>query len=74
MEQTGKPLEDFWDALLSRRPKRVRAAFLSLDDSSQKNVLAHLRIMVSEAGWQPEQRTSARIALRTLESQVQQDG
>lgn len=73
MEQTGQPQEGFWDALLSRHPKRIRAAFSSLDISSQKTVLAHLRVMVSEAGWQPEQRTSARIALRALEHQVQQD-
>jgi len=73
MELTDQPPEGIWDALLSGRPKRVRAAFSALDASSQKTVLAHLRVMVSEAGWQPEQRTSARIALRALENQVQQD-
>jgi hypothetical protein len=73
MKQTHAQPEGFWDAMLSRQPKRVLAAFSSLDTPSQKIILAHLRIMVSEAGWQPEQRKSAKIALKALENHMPQD-
>lgn len=60
-------LESLWNELLSRQPKRIRRAFASLDPSEQNAVLAHLHRMVSESGWQPEQRASAQAALSALE-------
>lgn len=62
-------LEALWDDLLSGFPERVKAAFISLDTAEQKVVLEHLHKMVSETGWQPEQRQSAQEALRILEPQ-----
>lgn len=59
-------LEQIWDQLLSREPERIRRAYALLDESSLQTVLAHLRKMVSEPGWQPEQVTSAAIALQTI--------
>jgi hypothetical protein len=58
--------EQFWDDLLSRQPSPIKAAFASLQPSDQLAVLAHLQRMVSETGWQPEQRISARAALDVL--------
>lgn len=58
--------DSLWDALLSREPERVRAAYLALDEASRGEVLKHLRRMVGEAGWHPLQRKSARAALKAL--------
>lgn len=68
-----KQLEALWNDLLSRQPALVRTAFDTLDPNSQKTVLAHLRRMVAEEGWQPEQRTSAKAALRALEIHSDQE-
>jgi hypothetical protein len=65
--------EALWNDLLSRQVKLIKEAFNSLDPLSQKTVLLHLKRMVSESGWQPEQRTSANAALRVLENQFIQD-
>jgi len=62
-------LDVLWDDLLSRQPERIRAAFASLATPEQQSVLAHLQRMVSETGWQPEQRISARAAIQTLDNQ-----
>jgi hypothetical protein len=59
-------LEDLWNNLLSRQPELVCAEYAKLDNASQKLVLAHLVRMAKEAGWQPEQRDSARAALKAL--------
>ena len=59
-------LEQIWDQLLSREPEQIRSAYALLDVSSQQTVLAHLRKMVSEPGWHPEQVTSATIALQAI--------
>jgi hypothetical protein len=66
-------LEQIWDNLLSRQPNLIQAAFSSLDSINQKAVLAHLYRMVDETGWQPEQRASARAAIKVLGSQSNQD-
>ena len=63
-------LEAVWDELLSRQPERIRATFSTLDTPEQQAVVRHLQNMSSESGWQPEQRLSARIALRALEEQI----
>jgi hypothetical protein len=66
-------LEVLWNDLLSRKPERVRATFASLDAPNQKDVLTHLQRMVSEAGWQPEQRASAKAAIQALGTQSHQE-
>ena len=64
---TSLNIEDLWDALLSRQPEQVRAAFRSLEPDLQHSVLAHLQRMTSEPGWHLEQRLSAQAALDALE-------
>jgi len=59
-------LETLWDDLLSSQPERVQAAFTALDAPEQQVVLIHLQKMVSESGWQPEQRISAQAALSAI--------
>jgi hypothetical protein len=66
MHQAAEQPEQLWEDLLSRQPHRIQAAFASLNPSNQETVLAHLKRMVDEAGWQPEQRISARAALDEL--------
>jgi hypothetical protein len=66
-------LEVLWNDLLSRKPELIRAAFASLDTPNQEDVLAHLQRMVSEAGWQPEQRASAKAAIQALGTQSHQE-
>ncbi len=63
-------LETLWDDLLSRQPERVRAAYASLNVHERKVVLEHIERMAREAGWQPEQRLSAKIALEALDNQA----
>ncbi len=48
---TSLNIDDLWDALLSRQPEQVRAAFRSLEPDQQHSVLAHLQRMTSEPGW-----------------------
>ncbi len=59
--------EDVWEAILSRQPGSIRAAFAGLEAAEQAAVLAHLRRMSTEEGWHPEQRRSAQEALAALE-------
>ena len=58
--------EQLWEDMLSRQPGPIKAAFASLVPSDQQAVLVHLQRMVSESGWQPEQRISAKAALGVL--------
>ena len=60
-------LESLWENLLSRESGRVVAAYCSLSSDERLSVLTHLRRMVAEAGWQEEQRNSARVAINILE-------
>ncbi len=60
-------LDEFWDFLLSREPGKITAAFQSLSKKEQENIHNHLKRMVIEEGWLPEQRISAQIALSVLE-------
>jgi hypothetical protein len=60
------PLEILWDALLSREPLRVLAAFADLLPDDQASVYRHLQRMAAEDGWHPEQRASALAALKAL--------
>jgi HPt (histidine-containing phosphotransfer) domain-containing protein len=66
-------VEQLWDHLLSRQPESIQQAFSTLDAPDQQSVLQHLKRMASEAGWQAEQRQSARVALQVLEAQTRQD-
>lgn len=52
-----------WELLLSREPYKVRSAYRALDEEAQAAVTAHLRVMVGEEGWHPEQVKSAQAAL-----------
>lgn len=66
MNTSPASLETLWDALLSRNTTQVQAAYARLDPASQQVVLLHLRRMVNEPGWHPEQVRSAQSALAAL--------
>jgi hypothetical protein len=69
MVKRSESLEEFWDYLLSGNPERVQAAIEGLDETEKQAVIAHLRRMASEPGWQPGQRESARAALEIINHQ-----
>lgn len=58
--------EFVWDGILSRDSRRIVQTFLSLDEQSKETVIAHLKRMVSESGWHPEQIKSAQAALDAI--------
>jgi len=58
--------EDFWADILSADPGRVRRLFDRLAPEEAQRVQAHLRRMVDEPVWQPEQRRRAREALQVV--------
>jgi hypothetical protein len=62
------PLEIFWDAVLSRQPKRIQAVVKVLDPAGRAALIAHLQRMISEDGWLPQQRQSAQAALDVIMS------
>ncbi len=66
IDDTSDPLEKLWDNLLSRQNNQIRAAYQELTSEEKDAVLEHLQRMVSEPGWHPEQRLSAKAALRVL--------
>ncbi|HEY5573318.1 MAG TPA: hypothetical protein VIK64_09935 [Anaerolineales bacterium] len=66
MVKRPESLEEFWEYLLSGEPERVQVAIEDLDETQKPAVIAHLRRMASEAGWQPGQRDSARAALEII--------
>ena len=59
-------IESLWDRLLSRKPEEILPAFQSLHADEQGFILKHLVRMITEEGWQPSQRESARIAMEAL--------
>lgn len=59
-------LEKAWNDLLSREPERIESCFKSLDVQSQTVVIDHLKLMITDEGWHPEQVVSAQQALNTL--------
>lgn len=63
MSQGREPLEIFWDAILSRNSELIQIACSELDEKERMELIAHLRRMVNEEGWHPEQRKSAQAAL-----------
>lgn len=62
------PLEIFWDAILSREPAKISAAYRSLAPQERMDTWAHLTKMITEEGWHPEQRLSAETALQTIQN------
>ncbi len=64
-------LEEFWEAILSEDPPRIRAAWLTLIEAERAAVHAHLERMAAEEGWTEGQRDSARAALRTIRDEEQ---
>jgi len=68
MNQDQQVLENVWDKLLSRNTEQVLEIFATLDEIQQQVVLDHLRRMVREPDWHPEQRLSAQTALKALGS------
>ena len=64
-------LEQAWDDLLSRDPEKIKRRFGLLDRDSQLTVENHLRNMISEDGWHPEQVLSAQAALDVINKQDQ---
>ncbi len=66
MTQIPDPLDIFWDDILSGQPERILAAFSDLNPSARSAVLAHLKRMATEPGWQPAQQLNASKALRVL--------
>lgn len=63
-EQSG--FEYLWETLLSREPGGILLAYESLQPDQKIAILEHLQKMVSESGWQPEQRNSAQAALDAI--------
>jgi hypothetical protein len=63
MSDSSDPLTQFWDALFSRQPERIRQVFAPLDMATRKALIDHLQRMVTEPDWQPVQRDSAQAAL-----------
>jgi hypothetical protein len=66
MNDQDRYLETVWDGILSRDSQKIREIFASLDQDSQETIRAHLKRMVGEEGWHPEQILSARYALQAL--------
>jgi hypothetical protein len=65
---SSEPLAIFWDAILSREPERILSVFQILDMATRKAVIVHLQRMISEEGWQAEQRISAQVALDVVQA------
>jgi len=61
------PLEQFWNAVLSRHPQRIRRVVKPLDAPARAALLAHLQSMVNEEGWLPQQRESAQTAIDVIQ-------
>jgi hypothetical protein len=73
MHKASEEPRQLWEDLLSRQPETIKEVYLSLDPADQQVVLSHLHRMVTESGWQPEQRLSAKAALDTLISEEDED-
>lgn len=65
-DEDASGLAEFWEALLSEEPPRIRKAWLALTDEEAGAVLDHLKQMTQEAGWADAQRQSATTALRVI--------
>jgi hypothetical protein len=63
------PIEALWEEILSRQLERIQKAFAPLSPEEKTAVLKHLKGMVSEPGWHPEQVVSASQALDALKEE-----
>jgi|WetSurMetagenome_2_1015567.scaffolds.fasta_scaffold815150_2 hypothetical protein len=59
-------LEHVWSGILSKDEHTILNTYQSLDDKDQQVVLAHLKKMIIEKGWQSVQVQSAQVALRVI--------
>ena len=59
-------VEILWDKILSRVPEQVRQAYHTLAKSEKETVRTHLRKMIAESDWHPEQKISAKEALAII--------
>jgi hypothetical protein len=59
-------IEEIWEQVLCRDSESIRKAFAALDRNDRRSLTIHLQKMVTETGWQPEQRKSAQIALDAI--------
>ncbi len=66
-----RDLAEFWEALLSSDPARIRRAWRSLSAEEAQTVRAHLKKMAGEPGWQPAQQQAAADALRVIEESAE---
>jgi len=64
-------LDQMWEALLSGDPARIRRVWRDLTDDESLAVLAHLKRMRDEPGWDPAQRDAAALAVNILHEQAQ---
>jgi phosphoglycolate phosphatase-like HAD superfamily hydrolase len=62
----AQELEDLWGELFSGEAARVRKAWMSLTDDECQTILQHLRKMVDDPSYQPQQKESAAAALRLI--------
>jgi hypothetical protein len=60
--------ERFWAEILSAEADRIWRAFDHLTPEDGLRVMAHLRRMATEDGWQAAQRQRARTALDALDA------
>ncbi|MBI9050986.1 MAG: hypothetical protein JEZ00_16310 [Anaerolineaceae bacterium] len=60
-------LEKVWGGILSEEEQLIIETFQELGNEDQQTILAHLKKMVSEDGWQPSQVHSASKALAVLD-------
>ena len=62
-------IEAFWEEILSRQQERIHKAFAPLSPEEKIAVFNHLKLMVSEPNWHPEQVVSASQALNALKEE-----
>jgi len=63
-------VEQFWDELLSRDPRRIKKSFEDLSDGDRQAVVDHLEKMTTETGYHSSQKRSAEIALKTIKKHI----
>jgi len=62
-------IEEFWDKLLSKHDEHINAAYQSLSQTERQHVIAHLKHMISDPDFLPEQKESAFKALHCITGQ-----
>jgi hypothetical protein len=63
-------IEKLWENILSREANLIKSAYDSLADEEKQQVVDHLKIMISESGWQKEQQISAAAALEVINKNI----